>query len=114
MPVDPDAVAEAARSCPQVARLSGGLVGEVATYLPGRSVTGVRVTDDEGEVHIVARWSPNLPAVADAVRRAVEPVTGGLRTSVYVEDVELPEEDVPALPGQPGRPGQGVGCATGP
>jgi len=88
--VDPDAVAEAALSCPQVARMSGGLVGEVATYLPGRSVAGVRVTDDEVEVHIVARWSEDLPKVADTVRRAVKPHTGALPTSVYVEDIEVP------------------------
>ncbi len=92
MPVDPDAVSAAALSCPEVAGLSGGLVGEVATYLPGRSVAGVRITDDEVEIHIVARWCANLPEVADAVRRAVKPVTGGLRVSVYVEDIEVPDE----------------------
>ncbi len=71
MDVDPEAVVAAALSCPDVARLSGGLVGEVATYLPGRQVTGVRFTDEEVEVHIVARWGPPLP----------------------VEDIELPIED---------------------
>ncbi len=90
--IDPDAVSTAALSCPQVAGLSGGVVGEVATYLPGRSVAGVRLTEDEVEIHIVARWGANLPEVADAVRRAVEPVTGNLRTSVYVEDIEVPDE----------------------
>ncbi len=88
--VDPDAVSTAALSCPQVARLSGGFAGEVATYLPGRSVAGVRVTDNEVEIHIVARWGTNLPEVADVVRLAVKPVTAGLRTSVYVEDIEVP------------------------
>jgi uncharacterized alkaline shock family protein YloU len=90
--IDPDAVSTAALSCPQVARLSGGFAGEVATYLPGRSVSGVRLTDDEVEVHIVARWGLNLPEVADAVREAVRPVAGGLRVSVYVEDIEVPDE----------------------
>ena len=55
MQVDPDAVSAAALSCSQVARLSGGLAGEVATYLPGRRVAGIRIGDDEVEVHIVAR-----------------------------------------------------------
>ena len=90
MQVDPDAVSAAALSCSQVARLSGGLAGEVATYLPGRRVAGIRIGDDEVEVHIVARWGANLPEVADAVRQAVKPFTGGLRTSVYVEDIEVP------------------------
>lgn len=90
MDVDPDAVADAALSCPEVAGLSAGLVGEAATYLPGRRVAGVRVLDDEVEVHIVARWGATLPEVADAVRRAVKPVTGDVPTSVYVEDIEVP------------------------
>lgn len=103
--VDPDAVSAAALSCPEVAGLSGGLVGEVATYLPGRSVSGVRITDQEVEIHIVARWGDNLPAVAEAVRRAVKPVTGGLRASVYVEDIEVPgEADALAEQGAAGVP----------
>lgn len=101
--VDPDAVSTAALSCPQVAGLSGGFAGEVATYLPGRSVAGVRLADDEVEIHIVARWGADLPEVADAVRRAVKAVSGGLRTSVYVEDIEVPDQpDVPAEQGAGG------------
>ena len=105
--VDPDAVAIAALSCPQVAGISGGFVGEVATYLPGRSVAGVRLTDDEVEIHIVARWGENLPEVAEAVRRAVKPHTAGFPTSVYVEDIETPEAS--AGPG-----GQGADAGSGP
>lgn len=92
MEVDPDAVVSAALSCPEVAGMSGGLVGEAATYLPGRQVTGVRLTEDEVEIHIVARWGTTLPEVAAAVRRAVAPVTGGLATSVHVEDIDVPDE----------------------
>ena len=55
-PVDPEAVASAALACPSVAGMSGGAIGEVASYLPGRRVTGVRVKDGEVEVHVVARW----------------------------------------------------------
>lgn len=73
--------------------MSGGLVGEVATYLPGREVVGVRVRGEEVEVHVVARWGRPLTEVADTVHQAVRPVTGGLRTSVFVEDVDLPGED---------------------
>lgn len=98
--LDPDAVSAAALSCPDVAALSGGIAGEVATYLPGRRVPGVRLTEDEVEIHIVARWDTNLPEVADAVRRAVKAVTGGMRTSVYVEDIEVPDEG-PAVAAQP-------------
>ena len=97
MEVDPDAVVAAALSCPEVAALSEGLVVEAATYLPGRKVRGVRLTDDGVEVHIVARWDAYLPEVAESVRRAVTPVTGGLPTSVYVEDIELPGQSGPTV-----------------
>ncbi len=107
MEVDPEAVVTAALSCPEVARLSGGLVGEVATYLPGRQVAGVRLTDEEVEVHIVARWGRPLPEVADAVHEAVRPVTGGRRTAVFVEDIELPAAG--SVP-----PEEGGGDAAGP
>ncbi len=112
--VDPDAVSTAALSCPQVARLSGGFAGEVATYLPGRRVSGVRLTDDEVEIHIVSRWGLNLPEVADAVREAVRPVAGGLRVSVYVEDIEVPDE-APVLAEQPSAVDeQGAGSGARP
>jgi uncharacterized alkaline shock family protein YloU len=111
--VDPDAVSAAALSCPQVAGLSGGFAGEVATYLPGRSVAGVRVGDNEVEIHIVARWGANLPEVADAVRLAVKPVTGGVRTSVYVEDIEVPGE-LNALVEQVEQVEQGAGGGARP
>ncbi len=93
MDVDPDAVAAAALSCPGVARMSGGMVGEVATYLPGRRVVGVRIGDEEVEVHIVARWGRPLTEVADAVHEAVGAVTGGMRASVFVDDIDLPSEE---------------------
>ena len=46
-------VAEAVRTVPGVHDLYGGLLGEVATYLPGRRVVGVRLTDEACAVHIV-------------------------------------------------------------
>ena len=95
-------------SCPEVAEMSGGLVGEAATYLPGRRVAGVRVLDGEVEVHIVARWGTNLPEVADAVRRAVKPLVGALPTTVYVEDIEVPDD-----PGAPVGVARGETGATG-
>ncbi len=91
-PVDPDAVVTAALACPDVVGLSGGRFGEVATYLPGRRVPGVRVADGELQVHIVARWGPPLRQVAELVRHAVEPLSGGRPVAVVVDDVELSQE----------------------
>ena len=106
MEVDVEAVARAALSCREVAALSGGAVGEAATYLPARRVTGVRVAGGEVAVHVVARWGTPLPDVAAAVRRAVAPVTGHLPTAAYVEDILLPEEEAEA------STGEGAGVAT--
>jgi hypothetical protein len=93
MVVDPDVVASAALACPSVASLTGGAVGEVATYLPGRRVTGVRVTDDELEVHVQARWGTVLPDVGREVRAALSPLAEGRSVAVYIDDVETPSGD---------------------
>jgi uncharacterized alkaline shock family protein YloU len=72
--------------------MSGGRFGEVATYLPGRRLVGVRLEGEEVALHVVARWGTPLPEVADAVRRAVAPFAGGRPVSVYIEDIEVPDE----------------------
>jgi hypothetical protein len=88
--VDPEAVAAAALGCPAVAGLTGGRFGEVATYLPGRRILGVREVDGEVEVHVVARWGTSLPDAGGAVRSAVAPYTGGRPVAVFVDDIEVP------------------------
>lgn len=88
--VDPEAVAQAAAACPDVARLSEGVVAEFASYLPGRRVPGVRIDDEGVEVHIVARWGRPLPEVGDAVVAAVTPVAQGHAVRVFVDDLEEP------------------------
>jgi hypothetical protein len=93
MALDADAIAAAAQSCPSVARLSGGLVGEVATFLPGRRVTGVRLLPEEVEVHVVARWDRPLQAVAEEVRVIVAPLSEGLPVAVFIDDIETPDEE---------------------
>ncbi len=95
---DLDAVAAAAASCPAVAGMAGGLYGEVATYLPGRRLVGVRLAGDELEVHVTAQWGTPLPEVADAVRLAVAPLAGGRPVTVYIDDIEVPETSVPGSP----------------
>ncbi|MBA3349282.1 MAG: hypothetical protein H0T12_01890 [Actinobacteria bacterium] len=95
MPADVEVVAAVVAACPSVARLYGGRAAEVATYLPGRRVEGVRFTEDELEVHVVAAWDVPLPEVADEVRGAAAPVGGGLPVAVFIDDVDIP----PALLG---------------
>jgi hypothetical protein len=93
---DPDTVAAAALGCPLVAGLAGGRFGEVATYRPGRRVLGVREIDGELEVHVVARWGVSLPYIADSVRAAVAPYSGGRPVAVFVDDIEVPADPAAA------------------
>lgn len=86
---DIDEVARLAATCPSVVRLSVGAGVEVATYLPGRRVEGVRLVDDVVEVHVVARYGPSMSEVAGEVRGAVQPVVGAWPVAVVIEDVDL-------------------------
>lgn len=82
-----DRVAVAAAGCPGVAALADG---PVATYLPGRTVTGVAVRDTEVQIAVIARYGPPLAEVADQVRAALEPLAPGLRVDVHIDDIALP------------------------
>ncbi|MFD6093293.1 hypothetical protein ACFWGN_14330 [Oerskovia sp. NPDC060338] len=74
---------------PGVVRLHPGDLGEVATYLPGRAVTGVRLRPDEVEVHLVVSPERPIPEVAGRVHEAVRAVVS-VPVHVFVEDVEPP------------------------
>lgn len=93
--VDVDAVAGAARSRAAVAGLHGGSPGEIATYLPGRRVVGVRVAPDAVLVAVCARWGVPAVEVAAQIRTAVGPLAPGRRVDVMLADVT----DPPARPG---------------
>ncbi|HYX43780.1 MAG TPA: hypothetical protein VE760_01970 [Acidimicrobiales bacterium] len=88
--VDVDAVAAVVEALPAVRSLSGGRFGEVATYLPGRRVQGVRVRDEKVEVHVVAGPGVPLPVVGTTVRGAVLPLAGGRAVDVHVDDIDVP------------------------
>lgn len=66
--------------------LHAGGVGQVATYLPGRRVTGIRTVEDGYDVHVVLAWGFSVSATAAAVRAAVQALAPG-RVDVTVEDV---------------------------
>lgn len=88
---DVDALAEpvaaAVLACPTVAGLSGGPFGTVGTYLPGRRVTGVQITDAEVTVRVVARLAP-LTRVEAEVRAAVGVLVPGLPVHLAVDDID--------------------------
>jgi hypothetical protein len=88
---DPDAelVQAAVSSVASVTGLVGGM-GGVATFLPGRRVDGVRISETEVEIHIAAGLHVPLPAVADEVRTRVQPLVGSRSVSVFIDDVREP------------------------
>ena len=93
-----DAVAAAVLGCPAVASLHSGGFRGIATLLPGRRVEGVRLGDDRVEIGVVAAHGPPIIAVVDQIRAAVAPLVGGRRIDVHVHDLQLPEDEQPALP----------------
>jgi uncharacterized alkaline shock family protein YloU len=82
-------VAAAVAGCPGVARLAPG---PIATYLPGRVVTGVAVRESSVRVGVVPRYGPSLQEVARQVRAAVREAAPGRRVDVVIEDIEMPAD----------------------
>ena len=82
-----DSVAEAILAVPGVAALHPGMFGEVGTYLPGRRVTGVRITDDRVDVHVTVHEGVDVRRTAAAVRDAVVRVTSRPTVDITVEDI---------------------------
>lgn len=71
-----------------VADLHGGAFGEIATYLPGGRVAGVRVDRSGIEVHVVVYLEADITHVAEEVRGAAQALFSDQRPcTVVVEDV---------------------------
>ncbi|WP_207386162.1 hypothetical protein [Protofrankia symbiont of Coriaria ruscifolia] len=89
----PAAIAAAVAGCPAVAALSAGTTGDVASYLPGRRVVGVRKAPGGVAVHVVAWFGPTMAEVAGQVRSAVTAVAPECeRIDVVIDDLELPPD----------------------
>lgn len=87
-----DRVREAVLAVEGVAGLHAGTFGDVATYLPGRRVSGVRTGKAGVEVHVVVYLDADVRYVAHAVRAAaVAQLERPLPCTVVVEDVVAPE-----------------------
>lgn len=82
-----DAVAGIVLAVPGVAGLHPGMFGEVATYLPGRRVVGVRIGDEHVDVHITVVSDIAVRATAASVRAAVAAALPGRAVDVTVEEV---------------------------
>ena len=74
--IDIDAVAAIVRGCAGVSALDGGPFGEVASYLPGRTVHGVAVDDSRIRVQVRSKWGVPAADVAALITAALAPLAG--------------------------------------
>ncbi|MUL78444.1 Asp23/Gls24 family envelope stress response protein [Mycolicibacterium sp. CBMA 226] len=88
-------IAAAVTAVEGVAGLHAGMFGEVATYLPGRRVSGVRIGPDRVDVHVSLVLGVPVRPTAAAIQRAVAELVE-LPVDVTIEDL------VPVTP-TPGR-----------
>jgi len=90
------AVSAAALATEGVYSLGTGRYAEAATYEGSEKVSGVVVTPDEVEIHIVASYplARPIPELAQQIRERVAAEAGERRTSVVVEDIEVTREDL--------------------
>ena len=86
-----DLIVGAVTRCPDVAGLADAPGGPVATYLPGRTVSGVAVRAGQVEVCVTARYGLPLLEVAEQVRQAVAPLVPGRVVDVVIGDITVPE-----------------------
>lgn len=99
-PIDADAlvelVAAAVAAHPAVARLDGGVFGTVATHLPGRRLTGVRIGAGGGpvELGVVVRLHHPIPDAVRSLRREVSALCGGAAVDITVSDVDVPAAEI--------------------
>ncbi len=89
-----DRVAAAVLTVRGVIGLHGGMFGETATYLPGRRVPGVRLTEDVTDIHLSLAYGSPIAATAQQVRDAVAALVTG-PVDVTVEDVAPPADTLP-------------------
>jgi hypothetical protein len=85
-----DQIAAVVTGCPDVAGLTQIPGIPVATYLPGRTVSGVAVRAGEVEVSVVARYGRPLKEIAGQVRLVVAPLVPGRVVDVVIADITSP------------------------
>ena len=99
--VDVDAVAAAVAACAGVSALDGGLFGEAATYLPGRTVPGVVVAGGRVTVQVRSQWGIPAPDLAAWIVVRLTPLTEGRPVDVRIADIDDPPAAVSAVGRRP-------------
>ena len=80
--------------------MDSGKFGEVASYLPGRKVPGVVISDGRVRVQVRSRWGVPAPYLAALIIAVVAPLTRGKPVDVVIGDIDDPPGTPPA--GAPG------------
>ena len=94
-----DRIAAEVLRCAGVVALSSKGHRPVATYLPGRQVSGVQLEGDRIRVGVVGAMGVPIPVLAAQVRAAVAPLAHGRAVDVDVVDIQpLPAGRVPVPP----------------
>jgi hypothetical protein len=88
--IEVDAIAAIVRGCAGVSALDGGRFGEVASYLPGRTVPGVAVDDSRIRVQVRSKWGVPATDVAATITAALAPLAGPRPVDVAIADIDDP------------------------
>lgn len=88
-------VSEAALATEGVYSLGAGRYAEAATYEGSEKVSGVVVSPEEIEVHIVAGFplAKPIPELSENIRERVAPKAEGRRVTVVVEDLKAADDE---------------------
>lgn len=104
--IDADRIATAVQAAPDIAGLDGGRYGEIATYLPGRRVIGVRIRPESVTIGVIGRYPATVTDIDACVRAAVGPLDRPLHVNINdLHSSDNHNSDIEAIPG---------GRATGP
>jgi uncharacterized alkaline shock family protein YloU len=89
------AASGAALATEGVYSMGRGRYVEAATYEGSEKVSGVVVTPEDLEIHIVARYPlpKPIPEIAESIRERVAPEAGGRKTMVVVDDLEVADDE---------------------
>jgi hypothetical protein len=88
--IDVDDIYAEVIACPGVAGLGSGMIGELATYLPGRRVPGIRVTPELVQLEICARWGPSAQQIGAQIWAALASVVTDRPIEIAITDISPP------------------------
>jgi uncharacterized alkaline shock family protein YloU len=89
------AASVAALATEGVYSMGRGRYVEAATYEGSEKISGVVVTPEDLEIHIVARYPlPRpIPEIAENIRERVASEAAGRKTMVVVDDLEVADDE---------------------